>query len=377
MPIVYRYLLRNFFQALVIFYVTFTGLYVVIDAFGNLEEFINHGKEAGGLLVLVARYYGVRSLVLLDRTSGVLTLIAAMFTLTALERHNELTALMAAGVSRGRLARPIIGGVIAVSLLAVANRELVIPQFRQQLATNAQDFERERGQPVKPQYDYQTDVFLNGRLVFLTEQRLHRPAFRLPSQLARYSTQIVAQDAIFHEAGQGRPAGYLLKQISHPSDLSEASTIRLDGRPVIFFPSDTPWLNDGECFLASDVHLEQIAGGSNWQRLSSTVELIGALRNPSTEFGPDVRVAVHARLVQPLLDIVLLFLGLPLVLARESRNIFVAIGMCLGVVFCFFVVKMACHALGNNCLISPAAAAWAPLALSVPAAVLLSAPLQE
>ncbi len=101
MPIIYRYLVRNFFQALMIFFITFTGLYMVIDGFGNLEEFIDHGQRAGGLLPIVMEYYGVRSLVIFDRTSGVLTLVAAMFTLTALERHNELTALMAAGICAG------------------------------------------------------------------------------------------------------------------------------------------------------------------------------------------------------------------------------------------------------------------------------------
>ena len=33
---------------------------------------------------------------------------------------------------------------------------------------------------------------------------------------------------------------------------------------------------------------------------------------------PDVRVTVHSRVVQPILDVTLLFLGLPLVVARGS-----------------------------------------------------------
>lgn len=376
-----RYLLRNFLQSLAIFFVTFCGLYMVIDAFGNLEEFINEGKHAGGLLPLLARYYSVRSLVIFDRTSGILVLVAAMFTLTALERHNELTALMAAGISRGRLAKPLIGGVLAVSLLAVANRELIIPLFREPLSMTAQDFKGQKGQPVKAQYDHRSNVYLSGRTALLGERRIEKPHFRLPGNLAKYGVQLTAADAVYHDAeiieGQTRPAGYLLRKVSQPSEIGARTSLSLGEKPVLLLPADTPWLEEDQCFLVSDVPLEQIAGGGGWRRFASTWELIEALRSPSTEFGPDVRVAVHSRIVSPAMDITLLFLGLPLVLAREHRNIFVAIGMCLAVVLGFFTVVMLCRWLGNNCIITAAAAAWAPLAIFVPVAMVLSQPLRE
>ena len=53
------------------------------------------------------------------------------------------------------------------------------------------------------------------------------------------------------------------------------------------------------------------------------------MRNPSLDYGADVRVAIHGRIVKPLLDMTLLFLGLPLVVTRESRNVFIAMGLCM------------------------------------------------
>ncbi len=241
----------------------------------------------------------------------------------------------------------------------------------------AQDLGGDRGMPVKPQYDYRTDVFLNGRKVFQSERRIEKPRFRMPVTLTHYGTQIVAEEAFFTPASEGRPAGYLLENVSQPNDVKQRTSLSLAGQPVLLCPGDTSWLKADQCFIVSEVNLDQLAGGGAWRRFASTWEMIGELRNPSTDFGPDVRVAVHARLVQPLLDITLLFLGLPLVLARESRNIFVAIGMCLVVVAVFFLVVMTCHALGSNCLITPAAAAWTPLAIFVPVAVLLSEPLRS
>ena len=43
-----------------------------------------------------------------DRMSGVLTLIAVMFTVTWIQRHQEMTALLAAGISRRRVLRPVL-----------------------------------------------------------------------------------------------------------------------------------------------------------------------------------------------------------------------------------------------------------------------------
>ncbi len=386
MQLIDRYLLKNFLQALAIFFATFCGLFVVIDAFGNLEEFISEGERQGGLLPVLAQYYGVRSLVIFDRTSGVLMLVAVMFTLTSLERHNELTALMAAGISKGRLAKPLIIGAVGVSIFALANREVIIPHFRQQLSRKTEDFRGEKGQPVQAQYDHRTNVYLSGRSAFLSERRIEKPHFRMPADLSQYGMQLVADDAVYHDeksptnvavGGAIPPAGYLLRNVSQPTDLNARTSLTLDGNPVLLVPGDTPWLEKNQAFLVSDIPMEQVAGGGAWRRFSSTPEMVQALRSPSTEFGPDVRVAVHARVVSPLMDITLLFLGLPLVLTRENRNIFVAIGMCLGVVGAFFTVVMLCQWLGNNCIITPAAAAWAPLAVFVPAALILCEPLRE
>ena len=380
MQLIDRYLLKNFLWATVIFFATFCGLFTVIDAFGNLEEFINEGQRSDGLLAVLAKYYSLRSLVVFDRTAGVVMLVAAMFTLTSLERHNELTALMAAGISRGRLVKPIIGGVIGMTIFVVANREIVIPHFRQRLSITAQDFSGSKGQPVTAQYDHETDLYLSGRTAILAERRIERPHFRLPNNLAQYGLHISAGEAVYHDAetvdGIERPAGYLLRDVSQPTEIGTRPSLAMKDRPVLLLPSDTPWLEKDECFVVTEVAIEQIAG-KGWRKFASTWEVIQALRSPSTNFGPDMRVSVHSRIVSPFLDLTLLFLGLPLVMSRESRNIFVSIGMCLGVVLGFFCVVIICQWLGNNCLITPAAAAWAPLAIFAPLAVLLSGPLRE
>ena len=376
MWIIDRYLLRQFLQTFVICYVSLMGIYVVFDASTNLEDFLRVSEKGGGLLSLLGHHYLYRSVLFFDRTAGLLVLVAAMFTVSWIQRHNEMTALLAAGVSRVRVVVPVIGAAILIAMLSAANRELVIPQFREQLARNPRDLIGDVGQPLQPQYDNETDVLILGRMTFGDEQRIDEPDFLLPAALGAYGSHLKAEDAFYkppEDDGQlSRPGGYLLEEVQQPKDLAKRASLCLGQRPVVITPRDAPdWLEEDQCFVVSNVDFEQLTGGRAFRQFSSTAQLISGLKNPSLDFGADVRVAIHSRMVQPFLDITLLFLGLPLVLSRENRNVFVAIGTCVAVVTVFLLVAVGFQQLGAGLVVPPALAAWAPLILFVPPAVWL------
>lgn len=95
-----RYITRAQANSFLIVFISLAGLTFVVDAFNNMEEFVAHAAEAGGLWRVLSRYYGFRLISFFDATSGVIALASAMFALSWLERHNEVTALLAAGVTR-------------------------------------------------------------------------------------------------------------------------------------------------------------------------------------------------------------------------------------------------------------------------------------
>ena len=380
MRIIDRYMLWQFVQVFAICFVSLTGLYVVIDGFGNLEEFIEFAKlKQQNVLAVMGQYYGYRTLSFFEATSGVLTLISAMFTVTWIQRHNELTALQAAGVSKGRVIRPVLLAVAIIAGLSAANREFVIPQCREYLAYNAQDLGGGSGRKISARWDSETEVLLNGKAAFANKQRIEEPSFLLPRTLDIYGKQLVAQSAYYLPPEDGKPGGYLFTQVREPPGLEHQKSLTLGGRPVILTPLDEKWLKSDECFVVSGISFEQLAAGNTWGKLSSTWELAESLRNPSLDYRADMRVAVHSRVTQPFLDITLLFLGLPLVLSRENRNMFLAIGLCVGVVMVFMLVVLVCQFLGSNYFefVSPSLAAWLPLMIFVPWAVAVSEPLRE
>jgi lipopolysaccharide export system permease protein len=380
MNIIDRYLLRQFLQNFVVCFMSLTGVYVIFDVFTHLDAFMSLAKGLA-LMKIIAAFYAYQSLFFFDLISSLLVLMSAMFTVAWIQRHHEMTALMASGVSRIRVVAPVLVASVAIILLSVVNREMVIPKIKNELAMRPSDLKGKVVEELKPVYDDATDVLIQGRCAVVDEQQIESPVFVVPPykpSLCTYGKQWSATTAQYMAAVGGRPAGYLLIDVIEPKNLVQLRSLKLDGRPVLITPHDHPeWLKPTEALVVSDVTVDDLTGGLVMRRFASTGELISKLKNHSVYFSPDVRVNIHARILQPLLDLTLLFLGLPLVAARDNRNVFMAIGVCMGLVAFFFIVAIACQQLGANCLIPASLAAWLPLMIFVPAAVGMSSAMWE
>jgi lipopolysaccharide export system permease protein len=365
--IIDRYMLRQFTQVLVICFLSLIGLYIVIDAFGHLDHFVDHAEDHGGLLGLLLSYYTYRGIAFFDRTSGILTLIAVMFTVTWIQRHHEMTALLAAGITRVRVLRPVLLAAVGVSLVAAANREVVMPAIREHLATDTKNLGGDQQDLEQARFD-SNDILIGGERIVPRDQKIVDAIFYLPRHLARYGKQITAAEAQYLSAKDGMPSGYLLSGVTAPKALLKESSLLIENTPIVITPPGNNWLREDQLFVVSSLSYEFLAAGSTWRDFASTPEMIRELRNPSSDLGADVRVAIHGRFMQPLLDTTLLFLGLPFVITRTSRNPFLSLGMCLTVVTVFMLVVLGSQYLGANGWISPPLAAWLPLIIFAPIA---------
>ncbi len=111
-----------FLKAYLICFFALVGLYVVIHAFTNLDEFSEVANGTGDLFARMGRYYLIHLSEFYDRLCGVITMMAAIFTVTWMQKNNELLAMLAAGVSTQRVIRPVWISALVVSGLAVVNQ---------------------------------------------------------------------------------------------------------------------------------------------------------------------------------------------------------------------------------------------------------------
>ena len=233
MTIIDRYLLRQFLQNFVICFLSLTGIYVIFDAFTNLEAFM-HFAQGMALMKVLAVYYGQQSLGFFDRISSLLVLMSAMFTMAWIQRHHEMTALMAAGISRIRVVAPVLAASVAVVALAAINREIVIPKLKDQLAKRPSDLQGKVVEELFPQYDNASDVLIGGRCAIVDEKKIEGPVFVVPPDkpsLCEYGKQWSAGWAAYLPAKDGRPTGYLLTEVAEPKNLPQRPSLALTAGP--------------------------------------------------------------------------------------------------------------------------------------------------
>jgi lipopolysaccharide export system permease protein len=294
MTVVDRYLVLVYVKVLIVGFISLAGLFIVIDGFNNLDEFLNYGNHQflETLQVLVA-YYTPRLLQFFDQVAGPLAMFAAAFVLTSIARNNEMTALMAAGIGPARIIRPLLGASIVVSLFAAANREVGLPRVREALSKNAQDWLGESTRKCTPKYDIKSDILITGQGTIAKEKRLAKPVFRLPKEFAAWGRQIAAESANYLTATMEHPTGYVLHAVTQPANLAQLASCALGDELILYSPREAAWLKPDECFVASAVTFEQLAVGNAWRKHLATSELVGGLRNQTIEPGADIYLTLH------------------------------------------------------------------------------------
>lgn len=366
-----RYLLASFLRIFLIAQISLTGMFVVIHLFTNLDELTDQTTAERSLVQVVAGFYGPRVLDFFDRSLAILLLLAGVFTLAMMQRRQEMTAVEAAGIPRLRLLRPILLGAVLLTCVAVANRELLIPRYRETLISTAQNWKNpDASSTANLHKDHVWGYLVSTRAVDSRSGMVTAPVVQLPVHLSRRISRIAGAAAVWQPANDQHAAGLLVTLDSEAPPLPPSHDLKSGDLTAIHFPADNPWLRPGQVFVVSSLGLDELAYGRQLTDYTSLPDMIATLRRPSQWYSQANRIAVHSRIVRPLLDLSLVLVGLPLILCWTDRNLFVAALLGVGIAGMFSLAVVGCQLLGNYSLIRPAAlSAWLPLMVFLPLAL--------
>jgi lipopolysaccharide export system permease protein len=362
-----------FFKAYVICFIALVGLYIVIDAFSNLDEFAERADGALDMLRIMGRYYAVHMSQFYDRLCGVISMMAAIFTVTWMQKNNELLAMLAAGISTQRVIRPVWISAVLVSGLAVANQELIMPRVAEELQLDHSDNGQEKVS-VYSRYDSRR-VLIHGKEADRGAQTVLTFNATIPVHIFGAIRELEAKQARYIPTDDPRAplkGGWLLRgaRMSPPVDDAllkgkEGLLVRL--RTDKGFPPPVgefaPAAEDETFFLHTDLRFEAVTRKRQWYQFATTWDLVEGLSDPANEpERVDISVFLHSRILRPLLSLNLMFLGLPLVLSGYGRNMFINLGLSLGTSAIFYgACFLSTQFLGANGVLPPALSAWAPL----------------
>lgn len=364
-----RYILYLFLRTVLVCFCSIAGIFIVFHAFTSMDDLVKQGQLEDGLVPVMARFYGPYMLLLFDWTGAIIALMAFLFTVGWIRRIGELTAVLSSGVSHGRLFRPMIIASLVIVLVQLANREFVLPHYRDALSMKSKDIAGERNQQILAQYDKANRVLIDGASLLPQTKVIDEPSFRLDGQYPGFGEMMVAESAQWFDAEGDRPSGYLLSGVRLPANVDAIASVKLRSRPIMLTRHDHPWLEQNQCFFATTVHTGLLQTNQTATRLASVAELADRVRNPAVHSSTGLHVLLHERIVRAPLDFALIMLGLPMVVNRRGRNIFVMIAACMLTVLFFFALKTVAGAMGGGgYMISPTTAAWVPLLVLGPIA---------
>ena len=118
-----RYLLRSFLAALVMALVAFIAIFVILDLFEKLDDFLD--RDVPVAIILQYYVYRIPEILLLMLPVGML--LASLFSLGTFARNNEFTAVIAAGISMRRTLAPVILVSFLISAAALFIGEVIAP----------------------------------------------------------------------------------------------------------------------------------------------------------------------------------------------------------------------------------------------------------
>lgn len=358
MKILDRYIAKNFLTGYAISFCVLIGLRIMIDLFVQLDEFTKHADLSTGDVVRnIMTYYGLQTTLYFRDVTGVITVVAAAFSLGKMARANELVAMIASGVSAKRIVGPILVLAIFFTALAVADQELLIPRISDKLVRSHGDV------PGQESYAVWFIADGNGSLICSRQYDVGTRTFQLPTIITRQrvpdtsmwkTTGCISGDAMTYNAQTGK------------WDLVNGQFASADsGEPPQ--PIESYQATD---LLPKDIPVRQKQGHNallSWRQLTALASQKTALKDKAQLLSQK-----HFRITDPIISLTMLMVSLPVLICRDPRGMKSAILLSFILTAACFVFTFVCKMLSTEVAIAdrvmPELWAWLPVFIFLPIA---------
>jgi lipopolysaccharide export system permease protein len=365
-----RYIIKSFLVNYLLAFGVLVGMYVLGDLIINIERFTKVSAQVDfrGMKLLwfilhdMLDFYSYQMLVIFQQVCVAIPLLAAGFTMVRMTRSNELTAILASGVSLYRVAAPIVVCAIFFSLLVIVDQELLMPACKDKLMRRHEDV----GSLVNQSSE--------DPVYFLKDSD---NSLLLASSYDK-ATQTLKDLRIVQRDPDGRPIGRILAATAvwapdyqtAPSAPRGAwamkDAVRIDDQPG----------NDPNIKAAE--HVEDLAYNTGltprqlelvFQKKSaeylSSAQIHELIVNSPALTRPELEKIMHIRFTQPVMNVILLLIGIPFLLTRTPGRLMVNMLYCGVVTTVCFVATFVIFSMAGTVL-PVLLGAWLPVLIFAP-----------
>ena len=351
-----RYVIVTFILALGVSTLVLAGLYMIVHFFTSLSDFIAIRQEK--IFLFIIQYYFYRFPLILLELLPIITLIAAMLTVTQLIRRNELVPIFSAGISIYRVLRPIFILAALISVLMFVMDEKVVPLLTYSLSKTDKILESEgmgRYLILRNQND---SVVIEGYNYI--KKRMYDVTVTKYSPSGEVQSQIFAQKGNWVNPTRRSP-------VARADEGNGNIGWHFSNGVIYFYDADghrkgPPFYFGREGFRPAltlkPEDLDKTEATISYAEMAELQKLI-------QEYPHQVylKVRLYQKIASPLSNFILLMLGLPFILMGETRNFWAGSAICLFVSLAYFMTRFLAEELGLKAVLSPQVATGLPLVL--------------
>ncbi len=351
-----RYLLRELLVPLGYCLSAFLLLWVASDLFTGLSGLQEKRLQAGD----IAQYYLVKTPEFLVMVLPIAMLLALLYSLTNHARHNEITAIRAAGVSLWRLALPYFGVGLLGSLIVFGLNEYWVPES----ADKAEQIRNSR--TVSPAGVGSREKVFNqgisngrdGRDWVIGMYDLRTGEMAKPVVVARLvdgsHLELRASRAV---RVNGVWNFYDVAEYKRPA--------QPDALPVLLLKTNLlakPEFSETPEQIRSEI---QLSSGSSLTRARKADIPIAVIVNylrlhPYPTQAAALYTKLAGRLATPWTCLVVVLIAMPFGAASGRRNVYVGVASSIVICFVYYVFQQVCLAAGAGGKMPPWLAGWLP-----------------
>lgn len=336
-----RYIAKLFLSFFLGGLVVFVTIFLAVDFMGSFARY-----EVS--IDVLFRYYSYFLPSVVYQMVPVACLVGTIFTLSTLNRTNELIALFSVGMSLARVCFPILALVAVISVLTFWVGDRLLPRFAQQ----------------KTYIEY---VEIKNKPGLYSTVKTDKIWYR--SQNTLFNIQTLNPNKA---QAQGLTLYYFDSQWNL-IQLIQARDVKLKSRfwelqtgTVTLFPENQsfPLTREfDEKVISMSEDLADIQSTANSSDVMSIKELARFIKK-NKEAGLETlryEVDYQGKYAFALAAFVMSLMGIPFsVGSRRSGGAFVGVGLCLGFAVLYWILFSSSMTLGKNGLLPPMAAAWSP-----------------
>ena len=353
-----RYLLRELLLPLGFCLGGFLVFWAAFDLFSKVSDL----QQAKMTAPDVVEYYLVRTPEILVTLVPVALLLALLYSLTQHARHNEITAIRAAGISVWRLAVPYFGVGLLLSFGVFGLNELLVPGA----SDREEEIKTRRLHPVGGAHDVK--VVRNLGFTNVRERRTW--------QIGSYNldTSEMRQPKISWVGPDNRLSWLIADRgiytngawaFVNANEWRQAEATNSMLAPFLqtnfLFKADFTETPDE---IRSEVTVSSGLSVGSAKRADIPIVILLDYLRLHPQLRPEDRAwlytKLHGRLATPWTCLVVVLIAIPFGAPSGRRNIFVGVASSIFICFGYFVLQQVSLTMGSNGILPPWLAAWLP-----------------